>query len=257
MGVFPFFDKQIQVPRIERVRHELKARTVQVRNIEHLTPGMLRITFSGEGLSDFVSLAPDDHVKIVVPALAGENVRRDYTPRRHDPSARTLAIDFAIHDAGPATRWALDAKPGDVLQIGGPKGSAVVTADIRRWLLIGDETALPAIGRRIEEAKAGTRITSIVSVTGPREHQTFETAAHLTTLWNHRPLQAASEPGSLLAMVKTVDLEPETFVWVAAEANVARSIRSHFVKETQLARGWLKVAGYWIAGRSDAHEKFD
>jgi hypothetical protein len=99
-------------PRIERIRHDLKRRSLQVESISRLTPGMLRITFSSEDLSGFISLAPDDHVKISVPTGSEEFERRDYTPRRYDPRTRTLAIDFVIHDAGPVTRWALDTRPG-------------------------------------------------------------------------------------------------------------------------------------------------
>jgi NADPH-dependent ferric siderophore reductase len=88
----------------------------------------------------------------------------------------------------------------------------VVSPDVERWLLIGDETALPAIGRRIEEAAAGRRITSIAAVTGPEEHQRFETRADYVALWVHRPLSRAADPEALLAAVKTIDIEPGTFV---------------------------------------------
>ncbi len=257
MTIFSLFDKLVPGPRAERVRHEAKLRTLQVRDLERITPGMLRITFMGEALSDFVSLAPDDHVKLLVPTLSGEIARRDYTPRHYNPAANTLAIDFALHDAGPATRWALQARPGDTLQIGGPKSSSVLAPDIRRWLLIGDETALPAIGGRIEEAAPGTEITSVVAVAGAAQQQVFETEARLTAHWAHRPLRAADDPAALLAILKTIALAEETFVWVAAEARVARAVRDWLVKEKRHPTSWLKAAGYWVAGRSDAHDRLD
>ena len=201
MKLLSIFEKQVPGPRAERVRHEAKVRTVQVSGVERLTPGTMRITFAGEDLADFISLSPDDHLKLFVPTQAGEIVRRDYTPRRYDQQAKTLVLDFAVHEAGPATLWALDAKPGDTIQIGGPKGSAVLPWDIQRWLLVGDETALPAISRRIEEAPAGTNIISIVAVSGPQNHQAFNTAANLTTHWAHRPLSAASDPKVLLDII--------------------------------------------------------
>jgi NADPH-dependent ferric siderophore reductase len=36
---------------------------------------------------------------------------------------------------------------GDAIRIGGPRGSQVIEGPIAHWLLVGDETALPAIGR--------------------------------------------------------------------------------------------------------------
>ncbi|NEK55430.1 siderophore-interacting protein, partial [Rhizobium leguminosarum] len=152
-------DQISSAPGIERVRHDTRRRTLSVESVVDITPGMRRITLTGDDLADFISLAPDDHIKIFVPAADGGEERRDYTPRRYDNTERKLTIDFALHEAGPVTQWAIDARAGDRLEIGGPRGSAVVSATVKRWLLIGDETALPAIGRRIEESGAGTVIT--------------------------------------------------------------------------------------------------
>jgi NADPH-dependent ferric siderophore reductase len=243
-------------PRIERIRHELKRRDLTVETVERITPQMLRITLTGEDLADFVSASPDDHVKIFLPTASGEPERRDYTPRRFDPAARSLVLDFAVHEAGPATRWALDATPGSALSIGGPRGSAVVSG-VRHWLLVGDETALPAIGRRIEEADAGTIITSVVAVTGGDEEQTFETSAVLNTIWAHRPLSKAADATALIAALENVVIQPDTFVWIAAEASVARAIRAYIVEKRGHRLSWLKAAGYWLLGKADAHEKIE
>ncbi|MGY5777698.1 siderophore-interacting protein [Rhizobium sp. LEGMi135b] len=247
----------VSAPKIERVRHELKRRSLMVTAIERITPGMLRVQLAGDDLADFVSLAPDDHIKVLVPGAGEEMERRDYTPRQYDTDARTLVIDFAVHEAGPATQWALDAAVGDRLEIGGPRGSAVVSADIENWLLIGDETALPAIGRRIEEARAGLRVTAIAAVVGAAEHQTFQTDAQLDMRWAHRPLSEATDPSALMKILQSVDLQPGTFVWIAAEASVTRALRSYLVEKRGYPLSWIKASGYWVKGKADTTEKFD
>lgn len=243
-----------RLPVIERVRHEIKRRTLTVTTVEYVTPQMLRITLAGEDLADFISAAPDDHVKIFLPTTIGEPERRDYTPRRYDNDARSLVLDFAVHEAGPATRWALDARPGDTLAIGGPRGSAVISG-VSRWILVGDETALPAMGRRIEEAGKDVSIVSIAAVAGPEEEQAFETEADLQTLWVHRPLSAATDASGLIAALAGVTLEPETFVWIAGEGSVARAVRAYLTEKRDHPLTWLKAAGYWAKGKADAHEK--
>jgi NADPH-dependent ferric siderophore reductase len=245
------------VPKIERVRHELKRRTLTVSNVEKMTPGMLRIELAGEDLADFVSLAPDDHIKVLVPGPGEEMARRDYTPRRYDTDARTLVIDFAIHEAGPVTQWALGARPGDSLEIGGPRGSAVISDDVKNWLLVGDETALPAIGRRIEEAGSDVRITAVMAVADAAEHQILQTDAQLETHWAHRPLSEATDASALMAVLQSVELAPGTFVWIAAEASVTRALRTYFVEERGYPLSWIKASGYWVKGKADATEKFD
>jgi len=69
-----------------------------------------------------VSLSPDDHLKLFVPSAPGDTVHRDYTPRRYHQQARTLVIDFAVHDAGPAIRsWLIEERrhPKSCLKAGG------------------------------------------------------------------------------------------------------------------------------------------
>ncbi|PDT09856.1 NADPH-dependent ferric siderophore reductase [Rhizobium sp. J15] len=251
----PFNEQASSAPGIERIRHDTRRRSLTVESITDITPGMRRIILRGDELADFISLAPDDHIKIFISTAEGEE-RRDYTPRRYDNAARSLTIDFALHEAGPVTRWALGARPGDRLEIGGPRGSAVVSASVKRWLLIGDETALPAIGRRIEESAAGTAITTLAAVTGPLEEQAFETRAELDLRWAHRPLSEATDAAALLTLLSTVDIQPGTFVWIAAEAAVTRDIRNHLLTERGYPLSWMKASGYWVFGNADATEKF-
>lgn len=130
-----------------RVRHETKRRRLTVREVARVTPGMIRVVLADPSLADFVSAGFDDHVKLFFPS-EGEPERRDYTPRAFDAAAGTLTVDFMLHDAGPATRWAADARPGDTIEIGGPRGSVVVSDSFDWWLLVGDETALGGINAK-------------------------------------------------------------------------------------------------------------
>ena len=142
------------------------------------------------------------------------------------------------------------------LEIGGPRGSAVVSG-VKRWLLIGDETALPAIGRRIEESVADTVITAIAAISDQREEQSFETAATLKTRWVYRPLSDATNAEPLIAALAGIDIIAQTFVWVAAEASVVRAIRAFLVGERNYPLSWIKASGYWVKGKADTTEKFE
>lgn len=241
---------------IERVRHDLVRRSVIVRDRTLITPHMVRLTFAGDELAGFKSLAPDDHIKVFVPGPDGEVARRDYTPRRYDAEKGELIVDFALHEGGPVTTWARAAKPGDVANIGGPRGSVIVPDDFDWWLLIGDETALPAIGRRIEDMSAGTPVTSIVAVASRDEEQRFATAASHQAIWVHRPAHMADDAESLLAAVRAFTPPPgDGFVWIAAEAGVARALRTYVEEELRHPTAWLKASGYWVKGQADASDK--
>ena len=175
----------------QRVRHQPRRRTLEVKHVDKISAHMIRVTLGGD-LEGFTSVGFDDHVKLFFPTgSVGEDgqpelMARDYTPRRHDPQAKTLAIEFVIHDAGPATRWAEQAKPGQTLQIGGPRGSFVIPTDFDWHLLIGDDTGLPAIARRLEELPAGTRAVALIEVDGPEDHVAIDSVADVTVQWVHR-----------------------------------------------------------------------
>lgn len=242
---------------ITRHRHELKRRTLTVRSSERLTPHMIRVTLEDPSLADFVSLGADDHIKLFLPgANPDEPAMRDYTPRRFDVESGTLTLDFAVHDAGPATAWAESAAPGDTLNIGGPRGSAVVAPVFDWYLLIGDETALPAIGRRVEELPEGVAAITLTAVPGPEDEQRFDSAATQETHWLHRPVSQAHEPDALLAAAQALTLpEGRGFVWIAAEAQVARALKLHFLNDRGHPAHWLKAAGYWVRGDAGGSDK--
>ena len=174
----------IKTKLVERVRHPIKMRLLTVKRISELSPSMRRITLTGPELPEFLSASFDDHVKLILPEVQGEKpnipvvgdnglqfdetrakpVMRDYTPRHYDPATNELDIDFVLHHEGPATDWASKAELGHYVGIGGPRGSFVVPMDFDWHLLIGDEAALPAISRRLEELPETSRAIAVIKI---------------------------------------------------------------------------------------------
>ncbi|MBB2206224.1 siderophore-interacting protein [Gluconacetobacter takamatsuzukensis] len=255
MNDFEFSSTPGAGPAIQRVRHELRRRNLAVASVERLTPHMIRVTLTGADLDGFVSASPDDHIKIFIPGRDGAVTRRDYTPRRYDARAGTLILDFVNHDGGPAAAWARAARAGDRLEIGGPRGSQVITGPVDRWLLVGDETALPAIGRRVEELSAHDSVTTVVTVPGADDEQVFATSARHEAHWVHRPMAEADQAQGVLDVLAGIDIPERTFVWVGAEARVAKAVRRTLLEERGLSPSWIKASGYWLKGTADASVK--
>jgi NADPH-dependent ferric siderophore reductase len=240
---------------ITRLRHDTRRRTLTVAGIETLGAHMRRIRFTSPELHDFVSASADDHIKLFFATPAGP-VMRDFTPRHFDTAAGELVIDFALHDSGPATLWAAGAAVGDHLDIGGPRGSAVVPDDFDWYLLIGDESALPAIGRRVEELRAGVPVITLAVVDSADDEQGFATHAAWTGHWAHRGGAATDDGALLIDALKGVTLpQGEGYVWIAAETAAAKALRAHVLDTLGHPREWLKAAGYWTQGLADASDK--
>jgi NADPH-dependent ferric siderophore reductase len=263
---------------VSRVRHPLKFRLLQVKRVEAVTPHLIRVTFTGDDLHDFVSASFDDHIKVffpepgadtpvvpsagpdgpVFPAGQPRPIARDFTPRRYDAAARELDIEFALHEAGPAATWAAQAKVGQMLGIGGPRGSLVIPTGFDWHLLIGDDTALPAIGRRLEELPAGKRVAVIVEVADASARVDFQTQAELHMIWCYRS-DSPYRGEALLKAVRETYLpeDGEGYVWAAGESATMRAVRYHLCTERGVDKSRIRAASYWKEGAQAVHETLD
>jgi len=247
---------------IHRVMHEIKRRRLEVLRVVDLTPRMRRITLGGPELAGFVSLGTDDHVKLLFPQNAAQTAAletlvlgagktdqpmpamRDYTPRRYDLDSLELDIDFVLHGDGPASTWAEQAEPGQFLHIGGPRGSMIVPDIFDSYLLIGDETALPAIARRLEGLAANRRALVIIEVANGAEQQRLESAAQVNVIWVLRD----GGKNNLLTTVKQLQVPSgDLYAWIATETKVSRQIRRVLLDEHGLDDQFVKAVGYWRA----------
>lgn len=240
-----------------RVAHELVLRDVTVAAVEDLSPRMRRVHLEGESLRGFTSIAADDHIAILIPGEDGEYIKRHYTPRSFDPESLRLTIDFALHEAGPATDWALSADVGTPLRLGGPRGSFVVEDDFDWYLLIGDETAWPAIARHLERLREDVPVFTIGLIHDEDEIQTASRACDWRPRWLPRGEPSTDDASLVLAMLSTLELpEGDGYVWIAGESGTTQAIRSALIERGH-PREWLYASGYWKQGVSDVHDKFE
>jgi len=255
---------------IRRVRHPLKMRELTVKRLALASPRLLRVTLTGD-LDDFVSASFDDHVKLFFPA-EGESrpalpsvteqgiafdpgrprpASRDYTPRRYDRAAAELDIEFVLHGEGPAVSWARRAKVGDTLGLGGPRGSSILPEGMDWYLLIGDETALPAMARRLAEATPDECILVLVEVDSSDAVVDLPTAAQASVTWLRRD---AGEGGLPEAVDGLILPEGHGFAWAAGEYASIRQVRHRLIEVHGLERQRIKASSYWKHGEVASHE---
>ncbi|XKU43334.1 siderophore-interacting protein [Pseudomonas [fluorescens] ATCC 17400] len=252
----------MSTPVIHRVSHEIKRRRLEVLRVVDITPRMRRITLGGEQLAGFVSLGSDDHIKLLFAQNAAEQAAlesptfsvkgegpqpamRDYTPRRIDLSRGELDIDFVLHGDGPACTWAEQAKPGQHLHIAGPRGSMIVPDIFDSYLLVGDETAIPAIARRLKELPAGRKALVVIEIADEHEKQALDSAADVQVNWVVRGQD------ELLGTVRDLQVpEGSLYAWVATETKLSRQVRRVLIDEHKLNDEFVKAVGYWRADGS-------
>ena len=289
---------------------------IQLKRRITLSPSLTRFVFSGSDVALMRTLAPDQRVKVLFPGLDGtvpnlpkqgdwraalrdlppEQVpfMRSYTIRNLRAESGELDIDFVLHgDTGPASRWATQARPGDRLQINA--ANAAFADDpggyewqppqgMRKVLLIGDETALPAIAGILEELAHHPdtpQVQVFIEVPEESDCQNLVCGPNTKIHWLPRAslgkqhgdgmILAARELASLpprrlqakaCAVLQELDLDNqrlwerasarhnEFYAWVAGESMAVMAIRRFFIHECGMDRKALTLMGYWKLGRS-------
>lgn len=251
-------------------RHPLRARLLQVQRVHDLAPRLRRITLQGD-LDDFSSPASDDHVKLLFappghdrPALpsfgpegpqfaagAVRPVARDYTPRFYDVGTGHLVLDFVLHGHGPAGRWAAQARPGQWLGVAGPRASRVVPDVHDAYLLAGDETALPAIGRSLDDLPPTRAVVLVALVDGPADELPLPPRPRLQCHWLHRGRCGDADDVLAQAVAALALPAGSVYAWVAAESAQMRALRRHLQHDRGFDAAHLHAAGYWKRGHAD------
>ena len=257
--------------RRERKREGIGIRRLRVVRVEDITPRLRRIVLTGEDLDGFPfrEFAPSDKVKLLfpepstgvlpMPESTEKGLRwpgghkpetRSYTVRGFDPEKVELLIEFVLHDHGIAGSWAIRAAPGDELGVLGPKGARAFPAAVH-YVALGDETALPAISRLIEEAPAGSRVSAVIEVADAAEQQQLasRTGADVQIRWMHR--DSTPLPDGCLSLlelaVDELDLgnPEELFVFAAGESHAMKALRGRIAERVRLNKHQLDIHGYW------------
>lgn len=297
---------------------------VEAVAVTRISPSFVRVVLAAPELADFGVDGPlfDQRIKLVfphgdgpLPSFAGADeswlatwlerpveergVMRTYTVRAvlGEGADTRLVVDIVVHEdgeAGPGAAWALKAVPGDRIVLLAPRRGAPfggIEFDPGRgsdYLLVGDESAVPAIASILEDlpadasgaaflevptdadaqhlvAPAGVRVTWL-----PREHEPVGTAL-VPAVRRHVGLTVAgAEPRAVAAEEVDPDLWEtptwsssgqdladervlghdfeEVFAWIAGEAGMVTTLRRALVAEVGVDRRQVAFMGYWRQG---------
>ncbi|NQX29212.1 siderophore-interacting protein [Microbacteriaceae bacterium VKM Ac-2854] len=241
---------------------------------ERISPHLVRVHLGGSGYAAFLDAADPDklattdkYVKMLFArpelgltppydldalraVLAPEDmpVRRTYTIR--SVGAESLAIDFVVHgDEGVAGPWAASARPGDLVAFNGPGGMYSPTDDATH-LLLGDDSATPAIAAALEAMSPNAAGLALIEVAGAADELPLVKPDGVELRWLHR---GDREEGTVLsaAVAELERIADPVDVFAHGERGAMKAIRAVLQDGWGLDRRALSLSAYWALGRAE------
>lgn len=266
---------------------------VEVRSRTMLSPRFVRLTLAGESLRNFAAWGTDQRIKVVLPLPDGSiadfglldeptphpsdwytrwkalpegerNVLRTYTPSAIRADAGEIDIDFYLHEpAGPASAWAAAAQPGDHLVVNGPDARMGWTGyglhwqpgDARRFLLVADETAFPAVRGILDSLDPDASAEVFLECDDPADDIVSGSSPENARIHLVERGNDVHESGVERALRDWLDEQQgglrdddALYVWLAGEAGVTARIRRRLTAEVGVAKERVSFLGYWKIG---------
>lgn len=256
---------------------------LSVVNKYYVAKDLLRVTLTGERLSEFPNQCNGAHIKVFFPNVESgilqlpiregrtviwpehKPVARAYTVREYRRQQLELDIDFVDHgDGSVASRWARHAQVGDTLGLVGPGGPDPLLAPADWHFLAGDLTALPAISAILEMLPASAKGEVFIEVDDLDNQHPLTHPKHINIHWLERE-KGVGETSPLYLALNSVKpphgLSMSAFI--AGENNTVVACRNLLKSRFALSRKEMYAIPYWCRGKNeeayhhDRHEVMD
>lgn len=245
----------------------------EVVRAERISPHFVRVGLGGDSLRDWRHLGYDQWFRLAVPTSAEARfdnlsdrfgmggylrylttpkatrpVIRNYTVRQWHADEAILDVDFVTHgDQGVAGPWAARLPIGDPVGLIDQGCGFVAARGTDDVLLVGDDSALPAVLGILRDLPPDARGSAIVEVADAADQQEAPRPDGVELRWVVR--DADEVPGSAaLAVLRSLPAPaPTVNAFIAGESGLATGGRRHLVGEGGVPKDRVTFCGYWRA----------
>ncbi len=231
---------------------------------------MIRITFAGPELEGIPAERVGGNCKILLPGSnqsreafvqqlesGPKPVTRTYTVRAVRQEVLEMDIDFVAHGIeGPASQWALSARPGDFCGFRGPSPAKVLEFSADWYLIAADPSALPVASVALEMMPRDAKGVAVFEIKTPEDKQDIDAPEGITFHWlmHEDPHRPSKQQETFIRQLEFPEGRIQTCV--AGESGVIRSLRAFLNNEKKLPRSDTYISGYWKIGLiEDEHQK--
>jgi NADPH-dependent ferric siderophore reductase len=223
---------------------------LDVAAVRDLTPRMRRVQLTSPGLDRFDYLAGQD-MALTFRRVDAPPVRRRYTIRHFDRAHRHVDLDFVMHGDGPGMRWAQAARPGDSIEVVGPRGKITLVRDAPWHLFAGDATAVPGALAMMEAIPGDVPAVAFLQVDGREERQSVDGGRGQQITWHYEQPALNGDAGLVAAVASAGLPQGRGHAYLAGEVALVTAL-----KAALMSRGWaaddISAKAYWNRGRANA-----
>jgi NADPH-dependent ferric siderophore reductase len=236
----------------------------------YLTPNVIRVTFSGPELKGLKRQNEGGNCKLALPVgcdsvqefsdrldQAGAFPVRTYTVRAIREDLMEIDIDFVAHgESGPASKWAMSAKPGSFIGFMGPSPAKMTSFKADWYVLAADLSALPVVAVTLEALPRDARGIALLEITSEADKQEIDAPKGVQIYWliHNSPHTSSTAQESLLRSTDWPKGRIQTCI--AGESDVIKSLRNFLLKEKNVSKSDAYISGYWKIGlRETEHQK--
>lgn len=269
---------------------------LHVLRTERLSPHWMRITLGGGDIGRFRPLGFDQWFRIFLPRNDADGhrpdegleripekankifgylkylripdgmrpVMRNYTVRAYRAvgvsGGPELDVDFVLHGsgptAGPASRWAESAAPGESVVIIDEGLGFNPARGVERVVLVADETGAPAVAGVCASLPASATGFAILEAPTAEDILPFDAPTGVDVQWIVRDDDARPGAAALEALrSRELPAGDDLHAFIVGEQSLPTSARRHLVTERGLDKGSVSFVGYWRVGAASPAPK--
>jgi NADPH-dependent ferric siderophore reductase len=244
----------------------------EVVDAVRISPHFVRLTLTGDEFAGWRHLGFDQWFRLAVPTSdqtrfdnlsetydtagylkylllprATRPVIRNYTVRQFRPESLELDIDFVVHgDDGVAGPWAGSLPLGaSVALIDQGCGYRAIDAD--STLLIGDESALPAVAGILRDMPRESRGHALIELPDIDDRQEVDAPEGMSVHWIVRRPEMPIGKTALEHLRELPFPDGTVNAFAAGESTLATGARRHLVNDRRVPKANITFCGYWRA----------
>jgi NADPH-dependent ferric siderophore reductase len=170
-----------------------------------------------------------------------------YTVEAWRPDESALDLLVVLHDTpGVVSGWARTCRPGDRVALWGPRDGFAPAPDTAWYLLVADDTGLPAVAAILEALPPAAPAVVVAEVEEPPLRLDLPPRDGVEVTWVYRRGRRAPELLVDALRALTVPDGP-AYVWAGAEHAAVAAVRRYVDVELGITPDRRSLASYWRA----------